>query len=161
MEKITRLALSLKFNAGDIDSVMEIIMATGNEIVATEILLGVYEAPEVAVIAPNTKYEANRRLVSYDKFKEEVKYSYQPVRELSAWFLKEQPEDDLSLETSVSQKNWTEDVAKELAISTDDVQRLYTRKVYNREIDPKVKYSSTSLTNWQEDNSEKLVSDYR
>lgn len=156
MEKITRLALSLKFNAGDIDSVMEIIMATGNETVATEILLGVYEAPEVAVIAPNTKYEANRRLVSYDKFKEEVKYSYQPVRELSAWFLKEQ--EDLSLENSVSQKNWTEDVAKELAISTDDVQRLYTRKVYNREIDPKVKYSSTSLTNWQEDNSEKLVS---
>lgn len=156
MEKITRLALSLKFNAGDIDSVMEIIMATGNEIVATEILLGVYEAPEVAVIAPNTKYEANRRLVSYDKFKEEVKYSYQPVRELSAWFLKEQ--EDLSLENSVSQKNWTEDVAKELGISTDDVQRLYTRKVYNREIDPKVKYSSTSLTNWQEDNSEKLVS---
>jgi hypothetical protein len=156
--KITRLALSLKFNHDDIDSIMEVIKASGNETVATEILLGVYEAPKVIERVKDSKYEANKTLVSYDKFKDEVKYSYNSFIELSAWFLKGQPEDDLSLETSVSQKNWTEDVAKELGISTDDVQRLYTRKVYNREIDPKVKYSSTSLTNWQEDNSEKLVS---
>jgi thymidylate synthase len=156
MEKITRLALSLKFNPGDIDSIMEIIEATGNTQVATEILLGVYEAPEVAIIAPNTKYETNRKLVNYDKFKDEVKYTYNSVKELSAWFLKGQ--EDLSLENSVSKKTWTDDVAKELAISTDEVRRLYTKKVYDREIDPRDNTSITSLKNWQEDNSERVDS---
>ena len=100
--KITRLALSLKFNHDDIDSIMEVIKASGNETVATEILLGVYEAPEVNEIAPDTKYEANKTLVSYDKFKDEVKYTYQSVKELSAWFLKEQPEDERVSESAVS-----------------------------------------------------------
>ena len=84
MNKIIKVALEAKFPGLDLTSLMEIIVATGNEVVATETILGIYETPEI----PETSIRYNDlcTFISFNKYKEEVKYSRPTTRKKSLYF---------------------------------------------------------------------------
>jgi len=74
MNKIIEVALAGKFTADAVPSIMDVIIATPNPEMATEILLGIYEKPTLAehVIAKDVV----RKLESVDYWRDEVRYSY-------------------------------------------------------------------------------------
>ena len=47
MEKIIKIALEAKFPGIDLTNLLDVLNATGNAVVATEILLGIYEEPNI------------------------------------------------------------------------------------------------------------------
>ena len=75
MSTISRVALGTIFPKENIDSILEVINATPNADVATEILLGIYVEPgvqETAVISGK-----NCSLINYNKWTGKVNYSYE------------------------------------------------------------------------------------
>jgi hypothetical protein len=72
MNKIIEVALTGKFGAEAVSSLMEVIVATPNPEMATEILLGIYEEPVVPEMANETK-----TLVSVNHWTNMVTYSEQ------------------------------------------------------------------------------------
>ena len=75
MSKIIAVALTGKFGAEAVTNLMEVIGATCNPEMATEILLGVYEKPEI----PNTIFEngTKKTVVSIDYWQATITYSYE------------------------------------------------------------------------------------
>jgi hypothetical protein len=69
MNKIIEVALTGKFGAEAVSSLMEVIVATPNPEMATEILLGVYQEPIVPEMA-----NANKTLVSTNHWTRTVTY---------------------------------------------------------------------------------------
>ena len=82
MNKIIKAALRAKFNAFDVDALLEIISKTENPEVAAELLLGVYEQPEInlAVHPDYSPSQQNKMFIRYDKWRGRVYYSYLYVR---------------------------------------------------------------------------------
>jgi hypothetical protein len=75
MNNLERKLIELTFPTVNVDSLMEIIVATPNPTVATEILCGVYVEPEF-VKDKLTSEGTARTFVLYDKWNEQIKYSY-------------------------------------------------------------------------------------
>lgn len=78
MNKIISKLLSVQFPTVDLKSLMEIINATPNPELATEILCGLYEKPELPykVIGSSSYKNAVLTRVKYDKWSNKVKFSY-------------------------------------------------------------------------------------
>lgn len=75
MNNLEKKLIELTFPTVNVDSLMEIIVATPNSRVATEILCGVYIEP----VFIKDKLSSNgvaRTFMSYDKWIEQVQYSY-------------------------------------------------------------------------------------
>jgi hypothetical protein len=76
MNKIIEVALTSKFGAEAVPSLMEVISATPNDVMAAKILLGVYEQPKL----PNTVFNEQgleKTLDGVDYWRITVFYSYQ------------------------------------------------------------------------------------
>jgi hypothetical protein len=75
MNNLERKLIELTFPTVNVDSLMEIIVATPNATVATEILCGIYVEPVFIQdkLSPNG---VARTFMSYDKWNEQVQYSY-------------------------------------------------------------------------------------
>jgi hypothetical protein len=91
MEKIIKAALLSKFSAEALPSIMEVINATPNPILATEILLGTYEQPEL----PETTVSKDkvRTLKSVDYWLDQVHYTYE-VAETKSFYIHEDTDKD-------------------------------------------------------------------
>lgn len=80
--KVFRSALISKYSEYRIDDLLKVAYATPNAEVAVEMLLGIYEYPEletnVISNASGTKYT----LVSYDMFTKTVSYTYEDNKKL-------------------------------------------------------------------------------
>jgi hypothetical protein len=78
MSKIISKLLSVQFPTVDSESLMEIINATSNPELATEILCGLYEQPIIPVMTRkhNRHNNAVLTLTKYDKWNDKVHYSY-------------------------------------------------------------------------------------
>jgi hypothetical protein len=76
MNKIIEVALTGKFGTEAVTSLMEVIGATPNPEMATEILLGVYVQPEIPNAVVNAK-GLEKTLVSVDYWTNTVYYSYE------------------------------------------------------------------------------------
>jgi hypothetical protein len=79
MSKIIRAALAARFNASDLDALLEIINATEQPEIATELLLGIYEQPDVNFTPhPDAKSQdyPNMMFEKYDKWTDKVHYTY-------------------------------------------------------------------------------------
>lgn len=93
-KEILRIALAGQlFNEADstdrdimIDNVLEVIHATPNPNVATAILLGIYEEPEVPA---TSSYELNASFDWYDKWADKVNFSYDYQEKVSGYIPKE------------------------------------------------------------------------
>ena len=91
MENIIKVALLSKFSAEALPSVMEVINATPNPLMATEILLGTYEQPE---IPETTMYKDTlRTLKSVDYWLDQVRYTYE-VAETKGFYIHEDTDKD-------------------------------------------------------------------
>jgi hypothetical protein len=141
MENLVRELLKIKFPTVELDSLMEIINATPNVVVATEILCGVYQEPQIKKRIKNGKkiYEFD----SYNKWENRVYYHYLEERAKSGYF----PE-DLDLST-VTLENFEK---LEVAWDTKNVKRhsLLTGEV-------KEAKGNMGLENWN--NHEEIVND--
>jgi hypothetical protein len=144
MNKIITVALASA--KPSVESLLELINATSNPTVATEILLGIYEDPIINPI-PAFEYatESNIEFLSYDKFTEEVTYSYKRVDTVSGWVLNTL---EAKLENAVSRNMWAEDVAESLTISVETFKKNYTRHTFVTNVATNLSTASVSLKKW-------------
>jgi hypothetical protein len=96
MNKIIEVALAGKFSTEAVPSIMEIIGATPNPEMATEILLGVYEQP---VLAENVQVkDVWYKLESVDHWTNEVRYMYLEEGSKSFYIQSDCNTDEITLE---------------------------------------------------------------
>lgn len=148
MNKIIAFALSSKFGK-NIEPIMEVIAATGNPTVASEILLGLYEAPEIpfqdSMLENQQDNKAEIHFQYYDRFKDEVSFSYCRIIRKEAWFKK----GDISIEPNiVSERYYSEDAAKELKMSIEEFKETHERAEYHTEVSDKTQFDTKSLADW-------------
>ena len=86
MDKLIKCALSTKFNAEQIDTVIEVINATPNPPVAVEILLGLYEEP--LFVSRRTVRDIEHIFQSFDKWSNQVSYTYTRNKKISIYINK-------------------------------------------------------------------------
>jgi len=84
MNNLERRLLELTFPSVDIDALMEVIVATPNSRVATEILCDVYTEPDFVDKIGSS--DILQRFVSYDKWSEEVSYKYEEPETVYCYF---------------------------------------------------------------------------
>lgn len=123
MEKILRAALSCKYDEKNIDNLLRVIEATPNPVVATEILMGVYEEPVVGKY-PLKKLPANQVnavFVSYDVFTNKVTYCYNQETVVTGWIPKDA---EKKIENIVSREKALEELSN---IGCELLETLYER----------------------------------
>jgi hypothetical protein len=105
MNKIIKAALAAKFNNANVDALLEVVNATENPEAATELILGVYEQPQINLAAhPNfCPDEQNKMFVRYDKWRDRIIYSYQYTKKTEGDGPAPVPE---KRESSCSVKQW-------------------------------------------------------
>ena len=116
MEKIIKLALEAKFPNVDLTNLMDVLNATGNVVVATEMLLNIYEEPNIPKSALVCKTPAN--FISFNKYKREVRYSTDNFITKSLYFDSEEAANQcIEYDTSIG-RNYRKDgdVEKEFKI---------------------------------------------
>ena len=110
-------ALESKFGTESVDKIMEVVGATPNPEMATEILLGIYEEPklESVVIYNRAKgKEQIRTLTSVDFWRNEVQYMYNSERMKYIYIHKDM---DRSLITLENYKDYMLEYADDNAVS--------------------------------------------
>ena len=103
--KIIQELLKMKFPTVDINSLMEIISATPNPELATEIMCGIYVEPTVG---SHTRVQHKNRgvctFISYDKWTNNLVYSYQEESTKGAYFPKGTEKKDINMDNFESMK---------------------------------------------------------
>lgn len=120
MEKIVKAALTAKFTNVNIEHLIEIINATPNTVIATEIMLGVYSEPKIAHKRVDSKSsEGVLTFKSYNKWDNRVYYSYTYVEKRSDYFPKSVNKEDVTLENFDSLRcKYKEDEVHTISIPT-------------------------------------------
>ena len=99
MNKVTALLLSMKFPELNINSLMEVINATPNPVIATEILCGIYEEP--VFVNHQEKQDKNYGVLtfkSFNKWSQQVSYSYVRNVTKSGYFAKDTKKSDITMD---------------------------------------------------------------
>ena len=147
MNKIIKAALEAKFVGVDVSPVVDVINATPNPIVAAEILLGLYVQPVLPETLPDTKTEVNRKIIAYDRFKNEVKYSYNSREAVEVWVKKEDKESnnlpDYKSE-NLLKGYYASDVCKKVFLPEEEFRKLYTQVYIYGKVSETTKTSTTS-----------------
>lgn len=148
MDKIIHFALSTKFGK-DIENIMEIITATPNPQVATEVLLGLYSEPEIEnrneLMHNEDSDKMDIMFTSYDKYTDEVSYQYYPIEKKFAWF---KHGDDITEANIGSKTRWADDAARAIGISESELKENYHFSMYSREISSTLRTSRVSRYEW-------------
>lgn len=111
---IIELALRTKFNQDVIPTLMQIIHATPNPTVATELLLDIYEMPDIPktglitrqVNSKEDAYRSEVRMTSYDVWSNQVHILYMAPRVISVKLNKQRVEELLPGSPSLSEVYW-------------------------------------------------------
>jgi hypothetical protein len=119
MLKIERALLEAKFPTIDVDNLLEVVMATQNTTVAVELLCGLYKSPE-PIVSPVTKGDRECHFESYDKWTDQVHYSYQQADTKSAYFPEGTKATDVTMENFESLKVSNSSNADWLSIKTGE-----------------------------------------
>jgi hypothetical protein len=129
MEKIIKAALTVKYPTASIDALLEVVMATPNPQIATEILLDVYNYPIVTIEAHQKcrPDEANKIFISYDKWTDNVHYSYNPRRTKYGWYLKSLPEDKRYENCLDPYASSRAEYAAQLLITEEEFEKQYSK----------------------------------
>lgn len=126
MEKIIAKLLEVSYPGINTSVLLEIVQATPSPQVATEMLCGLYSYPEIVnkrVMSSDSKtiYTFKR----YNKWKDEVFYSYERKATKSAYFPKSINEKDVTIETFDSLKcSYKEGETHTLYIPTGKMEEL-------------------------------------
>lgn len=153
LSKIQKVALRSIYNADQMNALEEILSATPNPEVAIELLLNVYEQPEInEVDSLNEPSQLDRTFVSYDKFRDEVTYSYIYAKTKHCWFA--QDETEFTVEKSVAEGTWLSDVVSDYNkrnhtdYSIDEFRKLFVRKEIVSEITTDVRQAVVVRNKW-------------
>lgn len=108
MNKIIEKLLTVTFPNVDTNSLLEIVSATPNPELATEILCGLYEEPKLPTKVQETSGDKKElTFLSYDKWNDKVHYSYIREKTISGYFPKGTIKDDITLENfKEKQQDW-------------------------------------------------------
>jgi hypothetical protein len=103
--KIIQALLEIKFPNADINAIMEILNATPNVELATEILCGLYVEKSVnGHVRVQHKDKGVLTFVSYNKWDNNISYSYVEILTQGAYFPKGTKKEDVTIETLESMK---------------------------------------------------------
>ncbi len=105
MNKIIKLALGLSYPQDKLSALQEVISATPNPPMATEILLGVYEKPKLPFKVKNSKGDIWIKKESND-WTEKVQYTYLQNKRIGAYYPKG------TVEKELNDSNWESKKAK-------------------------------------------------
>tara|TARA_R110000772_G_scaffold256339_1_gene372861 strand:+ start:977 stop:1462 length:486 start_codon:yes stop_codon:yes gene_type:complete len=128
------------------EALLQIINATQNPTVATEILLGIYEAP---AISPTTlisrEDETNYTFISYNPFTDEVTYSYNQIVKEYGWIYNGH---DVLQENAVSVKYDAYYASKQLGLTEDELKANHTRHIFGSTVEDRLRTNIVSLNRW-------------
>lgn len=136
MQTLIKKALTLQFpqlDEAQIENLLSVVEATPNDVVATEILLGVFEMPEIPSPKDRTdQFEYNVKFLRYDPFTQKVHYSYQQCETDTLWVPRENPirEEALSIDADVYYN--TRKAAEKLGVDADEFSEKFTTKRFPR-----------------------------
>jgi hypothetical protein len=112
MNKIIEVALAGKFTADAVPSVLEVIMATPNPTMATEILLGVYEEVKLETVVMDSR-GCIKTMFNVNHWTGTVEYSFQEVSRKSIYVDENLDTDILTIENmSEYEKAYEDDNTK-------------------------------------------------
>jgi len=153
-DKIIKALLGAKFPGIDLDALTEIIMHTPNPDISTEVLCGLYEEPEVSPLISlsyikDHESRTNYIFISYDKYTNEVKYSYQERIQRSYWCKndEETPEYEAATDKQLLDV-YSERAAQSLGLSKEEFTKLYTSRTIYGPIGDRVYESTMRLNYW-------------
>jgi hypothetical protein len=131
---------------------MEVIAATGNPTVASEMLLGLYEEPEIAfknaILANQKDNKIDIEYLCYDRFKDEVTFRYHRVIRKEAWFRKDATVH--TEETIASDRYWSDSAAEKLKMTQEEFKETHERLEYAVEIESSYSTSTKCARDWNE-----------
>jgi hypothetical protein len=148
MNKIIKALLEAKFPTLNVEDLLEVINATANPTIATEVLCGLYDAPSVNDFAENTNSEINRVFVSYNKYNNKVTYAYNKRKHKTVDVLKARTEEP-TFETPSLSGYYISDKAKSLNISEELFKTLYEEVIVFDKIEKDTRTSECSLESWK------------
>jgi len=120
MNNIERKLLSVTLTNVNIDLLEEIINATPNPSVAVEIMCGLYVEPNVPQHI--LKDDVVRTLISFDKWNDNVSYSYEQKKTVYEYFPAGTKKEDVSVENYKSLVCGYSDDAVRIGIVTGEVE---------------------------------------
>jgi len=152
MNKLSRLLLEKSIVGVDINALIEILDATPNPEMAVEIVLGVYEAPE---ISETPMYDMGKqkdfvRMVSYDKWSDEVNYEYRSKKSRQVYVKKGSETPSWEEAASLVEYQYNSSPVLKLGISKQEFEEDWTSITVYRDIDgtEEIQNGSTRLSNW-------------
>ena len=156
--KIESKLLALMYPTVDTVLLMDIITATPNPVVATEILCGLYVRPAIQELPCEKfktyrKQQADFRFVGYNKWDNQVIYCYKEIPSKTVWCLKNEPIVEYKDINPIYCEYYPKDVISKakLTMRTEEEFRLhYERKTVYGEPVNKESSSSTPLSEWQD-----------
>ena len=99
MNKIIEKLLTVTFPTVEINNLLEIVSATPNPELATEILCGLYEEPKLPInVQDNSAEKKELTFSSYDKWTDRVCYSYIKEKTINGYFPKGTIKEDITLD---------------------------------------------------------------
>lgn len=123
MNKIITKLIAVTYPTANIDHLMEVVNATPNPELATEILCGLYQEPQIPVKVKSLPLKGGMSepreltLKSFDKWQNAVNYSYLKENTLSGYFPKETDKSNITLENFHSLKeSWKGGDAEQVSI---------------------------------------------
>lgn len=130
MEKIIKAALAASYPELNLDALMFIINATPNPVIATEILLGVYEKPMISDTPKNPdrleKSKKNIKFKKFDTFQNVIHYTYNRVNTVEGFVKKGVTP---TVETIEFKSRWITDAAKDANLSRSEFDNIYEKVV--------------------------------
>jgi hypothetical protein len=148
-DNIMSIALSSIYPKDTIDRLIAVAHGTGNPYVATEMLLGIYDAPVLHRYAQDQEDKINITFTNYDPFNDEVSHSYNRVNNKKGYCKRnddgEYTQDDLV----ISKGYYSSDIAKELGITSDEFSEQYIYAIYDRTISDELRTDTMPSAEWQ------------
>ena len=102
--KVYKAALESKYHGVSVDDLLTVIYATPSAEVAMELMLGIYEHPELElnVISANTGKKLT--LIHYDMFTRTISYTYEENKKLHIYIERNANKEDINYENYLSYK---------------------------------------------------------
>jgi hypothetical protein len=146
---IISIALSSIYPKDTIDRLIAVAHGTGNPYVATEMLLGIYDAPVLHKNAMDQEDKINLVFFSYDAFTDEVSYSYNRVNNKKGYCKRNSDNYYTESDLLISSSYYSSAIAKELGITSDEFDEQYIYATYHSTISDELRTDTMPSAEWQ------------
>jgi len=153
MEKLIKALLEDRFPDVESSNLLTVINATPNPVIATEILTGLYEYPEVPETTQSSlllKRYHSPKFKSFDPLRNEVSFEYRKRKSREDWLLKDR-ESDPAFEdepSPIAKHYWYAEAAVVLGLSIDEFKQKYERITIYDQPNGLMGQDDTSLDEW-------------